>query len=416
MWSKIRSLLPFGSANQLHAGIGDLEGQAQPQEPCCTAQPALPQYVGHAWRKGQQSAWAGRDTRSGEAAAAALRGDQAAAARSKPVLLHLDDDHKEDTGCDAAQTAPDQRATPPPAEMACAVWRTPPRAAPKPPSAASPLSFTPAVEVAYGELLLGQQLGRGAFGIVYASLWRGTQVAVKLVSCGPQQHPDHGIVPEAFRHEVLAMSSVPPHPNILPLLGVCCQPPTYALVTPYLPSGSLHQLLHTPGSGPLGWNDIIRILHCIASGMAWLHRHGVLHRDLKPANILLDNTNCVRIADFGLARLAQQEAAGAMTGGLGTLHWAAPEVLAHQRYSEKADVFSFGIIACECISRQLPYAHLTPMQAAMAVVNSGLRPPIPPQTPQSLAQLIRACWAAVPCQRPSYDTIEAALASMTMWK
>ncbi|EFJ42024.1 hypothetical protein VOLCADRAFT_36129, partial [Volvox carteri f. nagariensis] len=94
-----------------------------------------------------------------------------------------------------------------------------------------------------------------------------------------------------------------------------------------------------------------------------------------------------------------------LTGGLGTYQWAAPEVLAHQRYSEKADVYSFGIVLWECLTRKLPYEGMTAVQAALGVVTHGLRPDIPRVTPHDVADLVRACWAAVPEQRPSFAQI-----------
>lgn len=90
----------------------------------------------------------------------------------------------------------------------------------------------------------------------------------------------------------------------------------------------------------------------------------------------------------------------------------APEVLAHQRYSTKADVYSFGICMWECITRQLPYAGMTAVQAAMGVVNNGLRPEIPPHVSAPLASLIKACWAPVADQRPSFDQIVSTLQEM----
>ncbi|GFR43810.1 hypothetical protein Agub_g4935, partial [Astrephomene gubernaculifera] len=212
-----------------------------------------------------------------------------------------------------------------------------------------------------------------------------------------------------FSREVAAMSALPPHKNVLTLLAACTQPPQLALITDYCAAGSLYQLLHGPrpgGSAPPAWPQLLGICLGVAQGMAWLHRHAVLHRDLKSANILLDNSGNAKIADFGLAKIASGQHRQVMTGGLGTYQWAAPEVLAHQRYSEKADVYSFGIVLWECLTRRLPYAGMTPVQAAVGVVNNGLRPELPRGTPPAVADLIRSCWAAVPEQRPSFTQIE----------
>jgi serine/threonine protein kinase len=83
----------------------------------------------------------------------------------------------------------------------------------------------------------------------------------------------------------------------------------------------------------------------------------------------------------------------------------APEVLANQRYSHRADVYSFGIVAWECCARRLPYAGMNGVQAALAVMNKGLRPDMPPHTPPGLAALIRDCWAPVAEQRPGWEVV-----------
>lgn len=94
-----------------------------------------------------------------------------------------------------------------------------------------------------------------------------------------------------------------------------------------------------------------------------------------------------------------------MTGGLGTYQWMAPEVLANQRYSEKADVYSFGIVIWECCARRVPYEGMNGVQAAIAVMSRGLRPEVPAHTPGVLAALMRECWAPLPEQRPAFDVI-----------
>ena len=83
--------------------------------------------------------------------------------------------------------------------------------------------------------------------------------------------------------------------------------------------------------------------------------------------------------------------------------------MAHQRYSEKADVFSFGVILWECTARATPFAGMDGVQAAMAVLNRGLRPEIPLHTPTKLAAMIRVCWDPIPGRRPTFQELTGML-------
>lgn len=81
------------------------------------------------------------------------------------------------------------------------------------------------------------------------------------------------------------------------------------------------------------------------------------------------------------------------------------KVIEHRPYDHKADVFSFGIVLWELFTGELPYAHLTPLQAAVGVVQKGLRPTIPKHTPPRLAQLLERCWQQDPTLRPNFSEI-----------
>ena len=81
----------------------------------------------------------------------------------------------------------------------------------------------------------------------------------------------------------------------------------------------------------------------------------------------------------------------------------APEVIEHNPYGQKADVFSFAIVLWELLTCKVPYADLTPLQAAVGVVQKGLRPPIPPNVPPALAELMQQCWQRKPDDRPSFE-------------
>ena len=91
------------------------------------------------------------------------------------------------------------------------------------------------------------------------------------------------------------------------------------------------------------------------------------------------------------------------------LRWMAPEVIEHAPYGTKADVFSFGIVLWELLTGRVPYADMSPLQAAVGVVQKGLRPPIPSDCPTVLADVMRQCWAKNPNDRPTFEALKVQL-------
>ena len=165
--------------------------------------------------------------------------------------------------------------------------------------------------------------------------------------------------------------------------------------------------------GQWSWGLVKRVACGTARGMAYLHNGNppVLHRDLKSANILLNESYTPKLCDFGLSRL-QSSSNTSMTGNCGTVQWMAPEVLSNQRYNEKADIYSYGIILWELLTRSCPYEGMGAVQCALAVLNRNARPTIPPWCPPFLQVIIRACWKTDPQDRPTFEQILVALESM----
>ncbi|KAG1662428.1 hypothetical protein FOA52_004009 [Chlamydomonas sp. UWO 241] len=155
---------------------------------------------------------------------------------------------------------------------------------------------------------------------------------------------------------------------------------------------------------------VMKISSEVARGMDYLHQLKIIHRDLKAANLLLDDSGIVKIADFGVARI--MEPTGNMTAETGTYRWMAPEVIEHKPYDEKADVFSFAVVVWELLTCRIPYSDMTPLQAAVGVVQKGLRPEIPLGTPPALGMLMETCWGLDPSRRPSFRELTPRLTQM----
>ncbi|CAI5724144.1 unnamed protein product [Hyaloperonospora brassicae] len=251
----------------------------------------------------------------------------------------------------------------------------------------------------FHEITLGRMIGEGAFGKVHEGKWRNKSVAVKLLIC---QDLRSDILNE-FQSEVEIMS-VLRHPNICRLLGACMEPPHRALVVELLQRGSLWGVLRMNRKS-IDQEMRSRFIYDTAKGMSYLHHfeRPILHRDLKSPNLLVDKNFNIKLSDFGLARVKAH--VQTMTGNCGTVQWMAPEVLGNQKYTEKADVFSFGIVIWEIVTGECPYDGMSQIQAALGVLNRNLRPNIPRDCPPFFSRLMKACWNRQPELRPSFPHI-----------
>ena len=192
--------------------------------------------------------------------------------------------------------------------------------------------------------------------------------------------------------------------------GQVASPPTYCLVLEYCERGDLRSALDAHDTPPdFFWH----VASGVASGMLCLHTNGLLHRDLKSPNVLLDRDGTVKLTDFGLA---MQEGAMATPRSInaeaGTFRWMAPEVARRRGFRRPADVYSYGMILFELLTHDLPFADVAALHAVAIVAVHGARPPLPPDAPPGVVELIRACWREDPAARPPFEQMSAALESV----
>jgi serine/threonine protein kinase len=247
-------------------------------------------------------------------------------------------------------------------------------------------------------------LGSGAYGSVWLASERNTgkQVAIKFYS------HRRGLDWSLLNREVEKLAALYTSRDVIGLMqvGWDSDPPYY--VMEYLRNGSLSRLLER---GPLAVNDAVRIAVAVTNALVHAHRHGILHCDVKPANVLLDGEFAPRLADFGQARLSQEQ-----SPALGTLFYMAPEQADLNAVADlRWDVYALGAMLYHMLCGEPPYR--TPenerrINAASSVgeklaayrhaVESGPRPARHRQlrgVDLRLADIIDRCLARDPAER-----------------
>jgi hypothetical protein len=210
----------------------------------------------------------------------------------------------------------------------------------------APLTYE-AVVHATGNFNASNCIGNGGFGPTYrAEVAPGVLVAIKKLAIG-KQHGD-----KEFHAEVRILGQCR-HPHLVTLLGYHISESEMFLIYNYLPGGNLERFIQERGKRPISWRRLHKIALDVARALAYMHDECVpriLHRDVKPNNILLDNECNAYLSDFGLARLLRNSETHATTDVAGTFGYVAPEYAMTCRVSDKADVYSYGVVLLELIS------------------------------------------------------------------
>ncbi|XP_058209740.1 probable leucine-rich repeat receptor-like serine/threonine-protein kinase At3g14840 [Rhododendron vialii] len=193
------------------------------------------------------------------------------------------------------------------------------------------------------------KIGEGGFGSVYKGLLSdGTVIAVKQLSSKSKQGN------REFVNEI-GMISALQHSHLVKLYGCCIEGNQLLLVYEYMENNSLARALFGPEGCQLQLDWLTRYKICIgiARGLAYLHEEArlkIVHRDIKATNVLLDKNLNAKISDFGLAKLDEEDNTHISTRIAGTYGYMAPEYAMRGYLTDKADVYSFGIVALEIVS------------------------------------------------------------------
>eukprot|EP00934_Nitzschia_sp_Nitz4_P003068 Nitzschia sp. Nitz4//scaffold39_size137210//54112//56685//NITZ4_003197-RA/size137210-processed-gene-0.112-mRNA-1//-1//CDS//3329550377//3058//frame0 len=271
-------------------------------------------------------------------------------------------------------------------------------------------------DISIYELKFTKRIGAGAAATTYLADWSGQHVAVKVASASR-----FGL--DGWKTEVDALQRLH-HPNIIRLLGSVYHenPLTYCLVLEYCNAGDLATVMRYPTPK----NFFFTVSLSIANAMAYLHSRRVIHRDLKPANVLCDGNVAsgkftVKVTDFGVATEVEGTVSPGdleegskhpvrnLTGETGTYRWMAPEVIRHEPYTTRADVYSFAIMLWQFVTHEEPFMDVSAMDAARLVGMERKRPSLPSKTPATIARAIEVNWSDDPKNRWPMEKVAEAL-------
>jgi len=286
------------------------------------------------------------------------------------------------------------------------------------------------------DLVVGKKLAKGGFGIVYKGTLAGETVAIKELTIKGEE-ADLTDKFKEFQHEVHIMSCLD-HPNLVKFYGITLNP--LRMVMEFVAHGDLYHMLQDKSLSDedLPWCFRMKIALDIAKGMRHLQSitPPIIHRDLRSPNILMVSKDpeaavVAKVADFGLA----QSVAPLVAGALGTWQWLAPEIIDNENlyYDERADVYSFGIVLWEVVTRGIPFDEyatnplyakcvaldengeevwlIRAQEVKKAIVHGGLRPSIPASVPADVRELIEECWQGNRDRRLSFDQAVRRLSS-----
>ncbi|XP_033923039.1 tyrosine-protein kinase HCK [Melopsittacus undulatus] len=257
-------------------------------------------------------------------------------------------------------------------------------------------------EIPRESLRLERKLGAGQFGEVWMATYnQHTKVAVKTMKPGSMSV-------DAFLEEANLMKMLQ-HDKLVRLHAVVTREEPIYIITEFMEKGSLLEFLKSSEGHKQPLPKLIDFSAQIAEGMAYIENRNYIHRDLRAANVLVSAELLCKIADFGLARVIEDDEYTAREGAKFPIKWTAPEAINYGSFTIKSDVWSFGILLTEIITYgRMPYPGMTNVEVIRAL-ERGYRMPRTEHCPEELYEVMMRCWRSRPEDRPTFEYVQSIL-------
>ena len=263
-------------------------------------------------------------------------------------------------------------------------------------------------EVDRSTLAITEKIGEGFFCKTYKGILNGTtQVAVRMPGLGQANATN-------FKEEAAVMKQLSGHPNVIELYGTCLNKEPLYVITEFMPHGTLCQFFHHKEQSlwinfPKAISDLSTQ---IVNGMAYMEHRKCIHRNLSSYAILVGEKFVVKVANFSCAKkLAPDQdfyKAPSNEKFKPPIRWSAPEVIFHRRFSNKSDVWSFGVLLYEIVTGgRVPYSEMADNEIAREIQRDAksFQYCYNSVCPSGINSIMRRCMEVDPAARPSFAAL-----------
>jgi len=237
-----------------------------------------------------------------------------------------------------------------------------------------------------------QKLGAGGMAVVYKAYdsHLDCEVAVKVIQTDQILPVALARALKRFEREAKDVARLV-HPNIVKVMDYGEENGIPYLVMPLLLGGTLSQKISA--NGRMDWKEAANLLIPIADALEYAHKHNIIHRDVKPSNILFTTNDIPMLADFGVAKVLDEEGTMDLTGTnatVGTPEYMAPEQIVSKTVDHRVDIYSLGVVYYEMVTGKRPFSGETPMQTLFKHASEPLTRPtlLNPDLPQEVEDFL----------------------------
>ena len=262
-------------------------------------------------------------------------------------------------------------------------------------------------ELCRSRLTLDKIIGEGQFGDVYRGTYRTLDDSLLAVAVKTCKSESEKIMGESFLEEAYIMKQFD-HKHIIRLIGICSESP-YWIVMELAKHGELRAFLQN-NKDHIELNRLIMYAHQLSTALSYLESKKFVHRDIAARNVLVSSWDCVKLADFGLSRVLQEDSCyyKASKGKL-PIKWMAPESINFRRFTVASDVWMFGVCVWEILMLGIKPFQGVKNSEVIHKIENGERLPLPPCCPPRLYSLMCQCWSYGPSKRPTFREIRQVL-------